>query len=35
MKLITVVTPGYNEEDNVEEVYAHTKAVFAGIPGVR
>ena len=35
MKLITVVTPCYNEEDNVEEVYAQTKAVFAGIEGVR
>ena len=35
MKLITVVTPCYNEEDNIDEVYAQTKAVFAGIEGVR
>ncbi len=34
MKKITVVTPCYNEEDNVEEVYAQTKAVFADIEGV-
>lgn len=34
MKKITVVTPCYNEEDNVEEVYAQTKAVFAGIDEV-
>ena len=35
MKHITVVTPCYNEEGNVEEVYAQTKAVFASIEGVR
>ena len=35
MTLITVVTPCYNEEDNIDEVYAQTKAVFAGIEGVR
>lgn len=35
MKLITVVTPCYNEEDNVELVHAQTKAVFAEIEGVR
>ena len=34
MKHITVVTPCYNEEGNVEDVYAQTKAVFAGIEGV-
>lgn len=34
MKLITVVTPCYNEEDNVDEVYAQTKAVFTAIEGV-
>lgn len=34
MKKITVVTPCYNEEDNIEEVYAQAKAVFAGIPEV-
>ena len=35
MKHITVVTPCYNEEDNIEEVYAQTKTVFAGMEGVR
>ncbi len=34
MKHITVVTPCYNEEDNVEEVYRQTRAVFATIEGV-
>lgn len=34
MKKITVVTPCYNEEDNVEEVYAQTRAVFGEIEGV-
>ena len=34
MKLITVVTPCYNEEENIEDVYAQTKAVFAEIEGV-
>ena len=34
MKHITVVTPCYNEEANVEDVYAQTKAVFATIEGV-
>ena len=28
MKLISVVTPCYNEEDNVEEVYKQVRAVF-------
>lgn len=31
MKLISVVTPCYNEEDNVEEIYRQTKAVFANL----
>ncbi|MFA6104999.1 MAG: glycosyltransferase family 2 protein [Patescibacteria group bacterium] len=31
-KLISVVTPTYNEELNVEELYNQTKAVFAGLP---
>jgi len=35
MKLITVVTPCFNEEDNVREVYAQVKAVFAGLPQYR
>lgn len=34
MKHITVVTPCYNEEDNVEEVYRQARAVFATIEGV-
>lgn len=34
MKHITVVTPCYNEEDNVEEVYRQARAVFADIEGV-
>lgn len=28
MKLISVVTPSYNEEDNIEELYEQVKAVF-------
>lgn len=32
MKLISVVTPCYNEEENVEEIYAQVKAVFHGLP---
>lgn len=35
MKHITVVTPCYNEEDNIEEVYRQTRAVFAEIEGVQ
>ena len=35
MKTITVVTPTYNEEDNVEELYARIKAAFAAMPGYR
>lgn len=33
-KTITVVTPCYNEEDNVEELFRQTAAVFAGLPEV-
>lgn len=35
MKTITVVTPTYNEEDNVEELYARIKAAFAAMPDYR
>jgi glycosyltransferase involved in cell wall biosynthesis len=31
MKLISIVTPCYNEEANVEEVYERVKAVFEGL----
>ena len=31
-RLITVVTPCYNEEGNVEELYRQIKEVFAGLP---
>ena len=31
--LISVVTPTYNEEENVEEVYRQVKEVFAGLGG--
>lgn len=34
-KLISVVTPCYNEELNVEEVYAQVKAVFVDLPQYR
>lgn len=34
MKIITVVTPCYNEEDNIDDVYKQTQAVFATIPDV-
>jgi len=34
MKHITVVTPCYNEEDNVEEVYRQARDVFSEIEGV-
>jgi polyisoprenyl-phosphate glycosyltransferase len=34
MKTITVVTPCYNEEDNVEEVWRQTRAVFKTIEGI-
>lgn len=30
-KLISVVTPCYNEEENVEDVYAAVKAIFEGL----
>ena len=32
-KLISVVTPCYNEEDNVEKVYKQVKAVFDSFDG--
>lgn len=32
MKLINVVTPCYNEEDNVEELYQQVKAIFNQLP---
>lgn len=35
MKLITVVTPCYNEEENVGELYRQVKAVFAELPQYR
>ncbi len=31
MKLISIVSPCYNEEDNVEELYKQVKAIFAGL----
>ena len=31
-KLLSIVTPCYNEEDNVEEVYQRVKAVFGELP---
>lgn len=33
MKLISVVTPCFNEEDNVDEIYGRVKKVFQGLPG--
>ena len=33
--MISVVTPCYNEEENVEEVYAQVKAVFSDLPQYR
>lgn len=35
MKLISIVTPCYNEEANVEEVHARVKAVFENMPQYR
>jgi glycosyltransferase involved in cell wall biosynthesis len=35
MKLISVVTPCYNEEENVDEIYQQIKAVFANIKDYR
>lgn len=32
MKLISIVTPCYNEEDNVEEIYRQVKEVFEALP---
>ena len=34
-QLISVVTPCYNEEANVRELYSRVKAVFAGLPEYR
>lgn len=34
-KLISVVTPCYNEEENVAEVYRQVREVFARLPGYR
>jgi len=31
-KLISIVTPCYNEEENVEEVYHQVKMIFSGFP---
>ncbi|MBY9077513.1 glycosyltransferase family 2 protein [Paenibacillus sp. CGMCC 1.18879] len=33
MKTISIVTPCYNEEDNVEELYKQVKNVFENLPG--
>jgi glycosyltransferase involved in cell wall biosynthesis len=33
MPLISIVSPCFNEEENVEEVYRQVKAVFSGLPG--
>lgn len=35
MKLISVVTPCYNEEENVEEVYQRVRDVFQQLPNYR
>lgn len=35
MKTISVVTPCYNEEENVREVYARVRNVMAGLDGYR
>jgi len=35
MKTISMVTPCYNEEENVEEVYKQVKQIFAGMPNYR
>ncbi len=35
MKLISIVTPCYNEQDNVEDIYKQVKAVFADLPNYR
>ena len=31
MKLVTIVTPCYNEEENVEETYRRIKELFASL----
>lgn len=33
MKLISVVTPCFNEEDNVKEIYEQVKSIFTEMPG--
>ncbi|KTC84673.1 MULTISPECIES: glycosyltransferase family 2 protein [Legionella] len=35
MKLISIVTPCYNEEGNVEEIHRQVKAIFEEIPNYR
>ena len=35
MRLISVITPCFNEEGNVREMYEAVKAVFAGLPQYR
>ncbi len=35
MKLISIVTPCYNEEENVEAIHKQVKAIFAQIPNYR
>lgn len=35
MKLISIVTPCYNEQDNVEDLYQQVKAIFAEMPQYR
>ena len=35
MKLISVVSSCYNEEENVEPLYEAVKAIFAGLPQYR
>ena len=32
MPLLTILTPCYNEEENVREVYAQVKAAMATVP---
>lgn len=35
MKLVSIVTPCYNEEDNVEELYQQVKDIFHQLPSYR
>ena len=35
MKLISIVTPCFNEEENVEEIYKQVKGIFAELPDYR